>query len=323
MKCPRCGFEQPEDRYCASCGADVQKLNAKPKPIWIRLLQNPNFHLTMIGILMAIVVLYILYTQSELVSREVRTLLDLPLSSREAGEPEDIHDSNSAAAGDDQQETPSEPAKHQISSPPSETIGANSPPINDAGKKPAPKNLEVASFEISRETLMSLVQIADKVNEGSAGKIFYFPQGQAVAEAILKASRKLGSAKTTPLQNEAHVEMETPPTAIEAFQFALLVQQTKWDGNDGQVKIDANLLLPPVDSNTEAGLPAVRQVNETVLSGNSPMNAASLVMIVIDPVNRTPRPEFVQKAGEGPWSVFQSEDFREGTSDWVILIQAK
>jgi hypothetical protein len=325
MKCPRCGFEQPEDRYCASCGADIQKLNARPKPIWMRLLQNPGFHLTLVGLLLVMVIGYILYTQSDVVSREMRTLLDLPLTSREAGEPDESGEPNSASPHD----TANEPGDSAETAPPIrppalETIpAANPPPTMEKEKKAAPKNLEISSFEIPRDTLTSLVQVADKLSEGTAGRIYYFPQGQAVADAVQKASRKLGNPRNTTLQVNAHLEMVTPVTAMEAFQFAMLVQQNKWDGNDGQVKIEANLLLPPVESNTEAGLPTVRQVNETTLSGNSPMNTGSLVLVLIDPVNRTPRAEFVQKAGEGPWNVFQSEDFREGSSDWIILVQAK
>ena len=87
MDCPRCGFAQPKDRYCASCGLDVDAFLARPKPLWIRVLENPNLHLALIGILMILVVGYILYTRSSFVSRGVHQMFGQPLTSREAADP--------------------------------------------------------------------------------------------------------------------------------------------------------------------------------------------------------------------------------------------
>src|SRR5579871_4315876 len=97
MDCPRCGFSQPKDRYCANCGLDVEHFHAKPAPIWIRLLQNPNFHLSLIAILLVFVVGYILYSRSGL-TREVGHLLrGTPLSSRDAGDPRERFEAKKAA----------------------------------------------------------------------------------------------------------------------------------------------------------------------------------------------------------------------------------
>src|SRR5665213_2534728 len=87
MDCPRCGFAQPKDRYCASCGLDIDNFTAKPKPLLVRLLQNPNVHLGLIGILVFLIVGYIFYSQRGLVSRQVSALFDgTPVASRDAGD---------------------------------------------------------------------------------------------------------------------------------------------------------------------------------------------------------------------------------------------
>ncbi len=88
MECPRCGFTQPEDRYCASCGLDVNNYVAKPKPLFMRIVQNSNLHLSLIGILIALVIGYIFYSQRDLMSREVHHLMGgTPLLSRDAEDP--------------------------------------------------------------------------------------------------------------------------------------------------------------------------------------------------------------------------------------------
>lgn len=321
MKCPRCGFEQPEDRYCASCGADVEKLKARPTPFFIRILQNPKFHLSLIGVLIALVVFYILYSQSELVSREVRTLLDLPITSKEAGSPEDSEE-DSADAQDQAQETQD---NTETATPSAD--GSGTEPKSDsqenAAQAPAVKSLELSVFEIPRETLIGFVQVGEKLAESTAGRAFYFPQGQSVGEAIVKAARRIGAGRQTPLQAGAQFELETPPTSSEAFQFALFVQQGKWDGNEGQIRFDLNLALPQPENSNEAAVPTLRQILEVGLSGSSNLSPTGLLLIVIDPPNRSPRAEFLNKAGEGPWSVFQSDEFKAGASDWIVLIQPK
>lgn len=277
---------------------------------------------------MVLVVGYILYSQSELVSREVRTLLDLPLSSRDAAEPEDEIDTPEAkpfAVSSENlraKRTPVEPAA--ATRPADELPTAAKAGTDSETAKGAPvKTMELSSFEIPHETLMGLLQVAEKINEGSAGRAFYFPQGQSIAEAIQKSSRKLTAARTVPLQVGSQLELETPPTAPEAFQFALFAQQSKWDGKDGQLRFETNLILPQPETALEAETPTVRPVMDLALSGVSPMGKDGLVVILIEPPNRSPRAEFLTKAGEGPWTVFQSEEFRAGASDWAVLIQLK
>ncbi len=308
----------------------MQKINSKPKPIWVRLLQNPNFHLSLIGLLMTAVVLFIIYAQRELVTREVRTFLDLPLSSRDAGDPDEasedskIQSSNeehSESKASDQNEEPAPDTTAQLAA--ESAVPTNTVKPKEESKLAPPATLHISALEVPREILVTLLQVADKINESSAGRIFYFSQGDAINKTLEPSSRTLGRPKTTPLQVGSHIEIETPATAPEAFQFALYVQQSKWDGREGQLRIEATLVLPQPETPQEALVPTVKSVMELGLSGLTPLNTNGLVMILIEPPNRNPRAEFVTKAGVGPWNVFQSEEFKMGISEWVILVQLK
>lgn len=44
MECPRCGFVQPEDRFCANCGLNIATYIAKPKPLTQRIAARPAFY---------------------------------------------------------------------------------------------------------------------------------------------------------------------------------------------------------------------------------------------------------------------------------------
>ncbi|MEQ1875182.1 MAG: hypothetical protein ABL958_00960 [Bdellovibrionia bacterium] len=53
VSCPKCGFEQPSDRFCANCGIDMENYRAPVKPLVQRLLGSSMFYgllaLLMIG----------------------------------------------------------------------------------------------------------------------------------------------------------------------------------------------------------------------------------------------------------------------------------
>ena len=57
MNCPKCGFDQPEDQYCASCGVDMIKYKAPEKPKWLKLLGNWVFQLCLLVILVVFLII--------------------------------------------------------------------------------------------------------------------------------------------------------------------------------------------------------------------------------------------------------------------------
>ena len=40
IQCPRCGFSQPEDQYCAQCGVNMQSFQKKEKPFLKKIFEN-------------------------------------------------------------------------------------------------------------------------------------------------------------------------------------------------------------------------------------------------------------------------------------------
>ncbi|MGZ3746026.1 MAG: hypothetical protein ACXWRE_01745 [Pseudobdellovibrionaceae bacterium] len=60
VKCPRCGFSQPQDKYCAQCGVDTETFIPPRKSAFVRYTTNPLLYLTMalIAISISIATLY-------------------------------------------------------------------------------------------------------------------------------------------------------------------------------------------------------------------------------------------------------------------------
>ena len=45
IKCPKCGFDQPKDTYCANCGIEIDSFKPIIAPLWIRAFRSPLFSL--------------------------------------------------------------------------------------------------------------------------------------------------------------------------------------------------------------------------------------------------------------------------------------
>jgi hypothetical protein len=338
IECPRCGFAQPKDKYCANCGVDMDQWLAKPKPLLVRLLANPNFHLSLIGGLIAMVLAWIFYTQSATVSREVGRMLDLPVSSRDAGEPIDPEEENLAAAEMVAAESSSDSLAEEGSESAGGIVGASSALGTGDTRSPEeilaaavgapaatasdPKNVELLHWEVSRDSLAALLPSAQRLSDGNGGRAYYWPQGSKVIETLKANGQPLGNPKSTALQANAQISTTTAATATEMFQFSIMAQVSKYESKEATVRWLVSFFLPQIEPPGETG-PAMRQVMEGQISGSQLMTPQSLLMLLMEPPNRNAREDQIMRAGEGPWSVFGSPEFRSGLTDWVMVVQLK
>jgi len=79
VNCPKCGFSQPKDRYCASCGVDMDNFKRAPEPLVKALVTSPAF---LIGVTFAVViasVAYIRVKQGEEITSRARMLRSGPV----------------------------------------------------------------------------------------------------------------------------------------------------------------------------------------------------------------------------------------------------
>lgn len=316
MDCPRCGFNQPKDRFCASCGLDVDQFRAKPTPLALRILRNSNFHLGLIGLLIVLAVGYIFYSRSEMLTREVGNLFGSPLSSRDSIEGEE--DNSSADA------LPVPPVPAEIPDDTGEAAveaeldaaAGGAKALNEPAKPAVEvQKIEVGAWEVPRETLSTLIVDAEKLNEGAEGRAYYWAQGSKIAEVLQAGARHLALNRTMPLTPGSQAIMETPATVPEGFHFGFMAELSKIEGKDFLVRWQGDLVLTGTAENAAT--------NVTNLAGSATLGPQSVMMIVLEPTTRGVREDLLTRAGEGPWSVFASEHFRAGSTDWVILLQPK
>lgn len=71
IECPKCGFSQPKDQYCASCGVDMDQFRARPQPLKSRVLANPYVHITLMFVLVFAGTFYIIRQRQQQERQEI------------------------------------------------------------------------------------------------------------------------------------------------------------------------------------------------------------------------------------------------------------
>lgn len=79
VNCPKCGFSQPKDRYCASCGVDMETYRPAKVPLWKKILKSPVLHIVLIVVLVLVSILYVRQKQKEELLARVQYLKGGPL----------------------------------------------------------------------------------------------------------------------------------------------------------------------------------------------------------------------------------------------------
>ena len=59
MDCPRCGFSQPKDQFCANCGINMQAIQPARKPVSQMVLGNPYVIGTLVTVILASMIFYL------------------------------------------------------------------------------------------------------------------------------------------------------------------------------------------------------------------------------------------------------------------------
>ncbi|QDK38969.1 hypothetical protein DOE51_15935 [Bdellovibrio sp. NC01] len=74
IKCPKCGFQQPIDRYCAQCGVDMESFRPPAQPFFKKVVGNPLVQLSVLVVTASGVGYYIYQRGQETLQQRVTYL---------------------------------------------------------------------------------------------------------------------------------------------------------------------------------------------------------------------------------------------------------
>lgn len=335
MECPRCHFVQPQDRFCANCGLNVDSYHAKPKPLWQRLVANQAAYVVSALVLFAVVAWYV--RRVDLVSTAkpgVATPATTPVVGGSTGTTGSIYNSNrptppAAATRGEAAKSAAPATLDEASTTPAATDSTNAttPAVSAAGTTAAtappaaaptatkPTQVEATFYEISRESWQPLAAEGKSVAEQNSFRILQFAQKDKLVAALVGARRLPGQR-----------QFSTQPSSSLALHFPVGVSGSenaqglfldfsviKWDNDRLEVEVAGHLALR-LDPTSEI---QARLESMALLP-------ATGALVVLHPLPHKPLPENLASGlSQSPLSVLESPDYLEGQSEMILFISGK
>lgn len=107
VNCPKCGFSQPKDQYCAKCGVDMVAYRPAEKPLVAKVIGNTFFQLLLLVALIGAGFDYVRYQNKAELATRIAELEDT--ESTQLVEQRPLAHADSASQGDSAKAAPPEP----------------------------------------------------------------------------------------------------------------------------------------------------------------------------------------------------------------------
>lgn len=321
MDCPRCGFSQPKDRYCANCGLDNETYEARPTPPLKKLSRSPYLY-----IVSALFVLgYIGYE----ISRDDRQSLssfqvEPPITELEKNQP------SAGVSNNDQQpavdsELEQEPITKELSPPAkpqpaatqlqevseSQSTRSRQPEVNEELNEPirAFSQLEILFFEVPSSILPELSEPAEALAETAEYRTFLHLDKAALLQLLQMGQRLSGSKMMKVAANQRLLaQFTSPQSAASIFSIEATIVRL----SESRVDLSIRTLLNLTEAETRLRF-----------STNTYLNAESAVVFVglLPHLEASPYP---QDFWEGsPVDLVSNPDFQDRLSELVVLISLR
>lgn len=335
INCPRCGFQQPKDKYCAQCGVDMESFKPATPPAWKRFFGNPLIQLSLV-VVVAVGVGITLYKKGQQNLERRVSYLKSTVQINSAGGPVDVpppEDTANFANQETEEATQSSEAAdgtidaYKVEPTPAAVTAvaaAAAPELTDRTGRAVAKagaHLIVYYTEVSRGRLNTIFGASRSTgqfmnfNEYSAGILPDFEKNvmnRPDIKILHKEDRPLTASRT--LQWSYTLKDRRNP-AIE-IGLTTFFELNDFDNNNlrGNLEIQRNWREPAPGGGFELqrkSFPAIFEIGgETgfFMSG------------VMPPVSNM-GPEEDQLMSFDIYKILRSPQFRSGESDFVIFVE--
>ena len=323
MECPRCGFEQPEDRYCANCGLDIESFRSRPRPILERLLANPLFYVVMIGVVFVAAFLYIKANKIPQKPQNVAAY------SGNTTAPVAQPNSLPRAATTQRRPSPTQTqaarrnfkAFNQTTSKPQNTTNtlatktAAQPTAETAPAAPIPSHMEISFYEVDKSLWSQLLPEAKLITDQASGRAWSFAKVDPVT-ALLASSRHLPGYWALSSQASSTAAVHIMTNTTDGAMGLNLDATVSKDGGDGiTILINGQLNLRGAGKAGTPG-PEIHQRFETTALMPT---AGALLLTNILP-HQALSQNLAQLFAQTPLAIAQSPDFLDNATELAITI---
>lgn len=347
VECPKCGFSQPKDAYCAKCGVNMSSFQSAPLPLVTRLFANPILHITVISFLVVAGTLYIIrHQKKQEITRRMEYLRGGPVYTDASGS----SGPSTSLADDHEAQSTSTAASSQVPPPPpppsappqagsGAPAGAGQPPVQSPG---------VAGFINGQRAMATVAAAAGEGNERSKAnpakeiklKVHYLlvsknNLNRFLAEAqnnpgfIDFGEARMGTLRSaTALLNasdsleivEKTVEVEGPEViwnvggSVNEYQPGITSKINVVSKDSLALRGEFEMLKAFYDGRDRSGNPALKAFGPVQFE--MAPKAALLLSVVLPQVEQSSTP-----TANGFLRLFRMTDFLQGQSEFVILIE--
>jgi hypothetical protein len=340
VNCPKCGFSQPQDRYCASCGIDMNIYRPLSTPIWKKTITHPLLHVTLIFLLVLASVLFIRQRHNEELRARVEYLKSGPvLMERQQASSVQVSaspDAESALAGKASPVPPEETtmSASALAQPPP-SLPNPPPPPPETTLSPGPTNLQKTAKSADSRSAKKFVTIYAEIDSRilnawvdemrSTGQLRTFDD--AFMGPLPQVSQKLKSGRGVKILSRMEHQMAPSVLSLEWFvgthrgdpenEIGFFSSLALGDSKDGVVRGDIEVQRAFREPQGGAGKPIER------VSFGSPFElapGAGYLMRGILP--RRFATELDEEANPDPaLAVLKSRSFASGETEFAFILE--
>lgn len=335
VNCPRCGFSQEKDQYCAQCGVDMIAFQPTPKPLWFRMLNNLTVQLLALGILVITVFLIARQLHHREVAERIRELASSTstrvISRRTADDSRSALATDSAVTSTDA--TSAESQDPRSPPPPAQPtpMSVNEAVASDTSQTDDSKNSAVHAVTSARLIFASIGRTALADLVASADPRSLSNQGPIVSGILSNFASHLKAVQssdywsildqtTRPIKLNQLVEFyggQREETLGQFFGFVLELTPTQLDDNgDSHIQVRGwRYLHDNGPSAEEFSIPLPE--NMVIPHGGGAFISGTLPKRQLSEAERHFY-DALKVVG-----LLSNDDYRSGNSDLVIFIEAK
>jgi hypothetical protein len=312
-ECPRCGFVQPKDRYCANCGLDIDNFKPVPKPLLRRMSENTGMQIALAIFIILGLGGWIYLTQKQAIDEKLSAALNLASPNRVAPEEALVEESIESDE--------SESAAADMPAPvPSFPVAASSGTAASEIKKPSvgAKEFNVQFIEMSRLYLQQLAQENQVVDETAQTKSIIM-----ASQPNASSFREKDPQSTVLPGGDTHSVRATRAITLDFMQMI----GGPNDVAGMTIEITPSSVLEQSTEFTVNGTVTLRTVDGAVANygfdGKFTLPNTSTLFVAGMVPRQAIRPEDQENFSGTPLVILSSPEFLNNTSELVLMIQPK
>jgi hypothetical protein len=306
-ECPKCGFVQPKDRYCANCGLDIDLYKPEPEPLTKKLLNNTSAQIFVVIAIVVAIGASIYISQKEQLEKQLAQVLNS--TAQETYQDEALPDDEPNIAPAQTMAT-EQPAATQRAAP------ATAPPPVEKSSS-VPRKLVITFAEVSKTVLQQLASEGQIVSESSQTRSVLSPLQNPSSLKDRDPEFNLlpgGDSETIRVGAPITLDFTHISSTNEDVGLSLQVMPVQNTDNNVEIGIDGTLRL----RNDAEQLIANQDINANYIFSTK----NTLILIGFLP-REDIKNEDSQAFSQSPLAIYESTSFLNGLTDFVIFVQVR